>query len=230
MKKSWTKNSHDILERATHLEHYNHWVASLFKNYFGKHILEIGSGLGGLSKFLPKDKTVLSDSRRDYFNYLKNRLGYKTLKLNIEIEISKSLINSFDTIISSNVFEHIGDDERALKNCFKLLKVGGKLLLLVPARPEIFGNLDRAMGHFRRYTKLDLSNKVKKTGFKITRIKYVNFPGYLSWWFRGRFPSKSSSDILLGKAFDVFVVPFLYFEKYFPVPFGQSLILIAQKP
>jgi 2-polyprenyl-3-methyl-5-hydroxy-6-metoxy-1,4-benzoquinol methylase len=230
MKKSWTKNSHRILEQATDLDNYNRWIISLFKKYFGKYILEVGSGLGGLSLHLPKTKVTLSDTRDDYLSHLKKLFNYKILKLDIEKEAPTNLVNTYDTVFSSNVLEHIKDDESAMKNCFKVLRKKGKLLLFVPARKEIFGNLDRAMGHYRRYTKEELIRKVEKIGFKILKIKYVNFPGYFSWWLRGKSPIKSNSDNLMAKVFDTLVVPFLYPEKYLPIPFGQSLMLVAEKP
>lgn len=229
MKKTWTKNSLYILEHATDLSHYNRWIISLFNGHYGKDILEVGSGLGGLSQYLPKTGITLSDIQDDFFNYLKHRFDYKTIKLDIEKDSPEKLLHSFDTIFSSNVFEHIQDDGEALINCFRILKKGGKLLLFVPAGPEIYGNLDKAMGHYRRYTKEDLSQKTKNAGFKIIKIKYVNFPGYFSWWLRGRFSGKSNTDSLTAKIFDTLIVPFLYLEKYLPIPFGQSLILIAHK-
>lgn len=230
MKKSWTHNSHKILEQATELNHYNRWIVFMFEGYFGKNILEVGSGLGGLSQYFPKNNTTLSDIRDDYFNYLKNRLDYKTIKLNIEMNPPIKLQNSYDTIFSSNVYEHIKDDEKALNNCFKLLKKNGKLLLFVPARPEIYGSLDKIMGHYRRYTKKELTQKVKGAGFGILKVNYANFPGYFTWWLRGKLPSKSNSDNLAAKIFDFLIVPLLYLEKYLPIPFGQSLTLVAEKP
>lgn len=229
MKKSWTKNSHRVLMQATALDHYNRWIFSLFKKYLDGNILEVGSGLGGLSGLLPQKHTTLSDSQDDYFNYLKSR-GYATLKLDIEKAVPDNLQNSYDTIFSSNVFEHIDKDDKAFMNCHKLLKKNGQLLLFVPAGPEIFGSLDRAMGHYRRYTKEELAKKAISAGFKIIKIKYTNFLGYFTWWFRGRLPANSNSDNLMAKIFDLLIVPFLYIEKFIPVPFGQSLMLVAEKP
>lgn len=230
MKKSWTKNSHQILEQATDLDNYNRWIISIFKQYFGNNILEVGSGLGGLSQYLPHVNITLSDVRTDYFKHLKTRFDYATVKLNIEKGSLDKLINSYDTIFSSNVFEHLQDDRKAIKNCFSLLEPKGKLLLFVPARPEITGQLDKAMGHFRRYTIKELTQKANKAGFKIIKIKYVNFPGYFTWWLRGRLPAKTKSDGFLAKAFDTLIVPLLYLEKHITIPFGQSLMLVAQKP
>lgn len=230
MTKKWTKDSHQILEQATELDRYNRWIISLFHKYFGKNILEVGSGLGGLSQYFPKTNITLSDLCSDYFKYLKSQFNYKTLKLNIEKESPIEIKNSFNTIFSSNVFEHIHDDKSAMKNCYKLLNKKGKFLMFVPARPEIYGSLDKAMGHFRRYTKDELTKKAIDAGFKIIKIKYVNFPGYFTWWLRGKMPNKSNSDSFMAKVFDTLVVPLLYLEKYFPIPFGQSLMFVAEKP
>lgn len=230
MKKSWTKSSLYILEHATDLSHYNRWIVSLFKGYYGKDILEVGSGLGGLSQHLPKTGITLSDIQDGYLSHLKKLFDYKILKLDIEKEAPIHLNNSFDTIFSSNVFEHIKDDGGAMKNCKRLLKKNGKLLLFVPARPEIYGSLDKSMGHYRRYTKDELTRKVERVGFKIIKVRYVNFLGYFSWWLRGKFPGKSNTDSVTAKIFDILIVPFLYLEKYISIPFGQSLMLIAERP
>ncbi len=230
MKKSWTKSSHQILKQATGLNRYNLWIFSLFKQYLGNNILELGSGLGGLSQYLPKKNTTLSDIQPEYLKQLESQFGFKTKKLNIEKDSINNIKSQFDTILSTNVFEHLQDDQKALDNCFKILSNNGKLLLFVPARPEIYGSLDEAMGHHRRYTKKELMAKTKKAGFQVLKTKYVNFPGYFTWWFRGRFPSKSNSDNLLAEIFESIIVPLLHLEKYLPTPLGQSLMLIAQKP
>ena len=102
------------------------------------------------------------------------------------------------------------------------------MLLFVPARPEIYGRMDDEMGHYRRYTRSELSAKAHKAGFKIKQIYYANLPGYFLWWGRG-FLGQSKSDGLFAKIFDRLIVPFLYLEKFVHPPFGQSLVLIAEK-
>lgn len=229
MTKTWTKRSGQILEEATNLQNYNRWIISLFKNDLKGKIIEIGSGLGGLSVLLPKKTTVLSDINNAYLEILKSGYGYKTIKLNITKKLSREYINTFDTILSSNVFEHIENDQEAFNNCYKLLKHKGELLLFVPARQEIFGVLDKEMGHFRRYTTKEITQKAKKSGFKIIIAKYVNLPGYFTWWARGRLKSNSQQDTFFAKIFDKIITPFLALEKFYTPPFGQSLILIAKK-
>ncbi len=237
--KYWTEDSHQILGTASSLSHYNRWIISIFKKYLGKNILEVGAGVGGLAQFLPKGKTItLSDIRDDYFSLLQKKFYCKTLKLDIEKESPKNLLKSFDSILSSNVFEHIKDDQSAFNHSFDLLKSGGYLCLFVPARPEIYGKLDDDMGHYRRYTTAEATTKAKKSGFRIVSVNYANFIGYFLWWGRGSLlksfirqkSGNNEADGLFAKIFDTFVVPLLYLENYLHPIFGQSVVLVAQKP
>jgi len=230
VKLKWTDKSNRILEQATTLNRYNRWLIGNFSQYLHGTILEIGAGLGGLSELLPQKSLVLSDNNPKYIEFLKKNIGVKTLLLNIETESPKKYHNHFDAILSSNVFEHIKDDQKAFDNCFKLLRKGGHLLLFVPAGPEIFGSLDEALGHYRRYTKSDLAKKAEKAGFGIIKLRHVNLIGFFLWFVRGWLVrANNSSDRLFAWLFDLLITPLLYLERYIPVPFGQSLILIAQK-
>lgn len=238
MEKLWTGASHHILEQATGLQRYNLWLMSYFTAYFGRNILEIGSGQGALSKLLPsKAMVVLSDVIPEYIAGLKKVFTYPVLKLDIEKDAPGNLLEKMDTIFSSNVFEHLKDDVAAFKNSFRLLEKGGHFLMFVPARPEIYGRLDEEMGHYRRYTKKDLRQKAEVAGFKVIKVYYANLPGYFLWWGRGVLLGKifkirsgsSRSDSILAKIFDSLIVPFLSLEKYLHPPFGQSLVLIARR-
>lgn len=237
--KHWTSDSHRILEKADGLDRYNHWLVNQFQGQFGKAILEIGSGQGALSRLLPsKSIVILSDIVPEYLEKLKKIFTDPIMKLDIEKEAPSKLRGKLDTIFSSNVFEHIKDDTAALRNAYKLLEPGGKLLLFVPARPEIYGQLDEDMGHYRRYTNNELFKKAEGAGFRVLRIHYANLPGYFTWWGRGVLlgklirskPGSNETDSFFAGIFDKLIVPFLSLEKYFHPPFGQSLVLIAQKP
>jgi SAM-dependent methyltransferase len=229
-KEKWTEASHRILEQADGLEHYNRWLVNNFEPYFGKTILEVGSGLGALSKLLPsKSIIILSDVYPAYITHLKTVFTDPVLDLDVSKSVPADLVGKLDTIFSSNVFEHIEDDDKALKNCFRLLETGGRLLLFVPARPEIYGKLDSDMGHYRRYVKSELISKTEDAGFHVLDCHYANLLGYFLWWGRGRL-SSTKSDSRFANFYDKFIVPLMYLEKYVLPPFGQSLVLIAEKP
>ena len=61
-----------------------------------------------------------------------------------------------ETVIAVNVLEHVERDAEFLRAAHLTLTPGGSLLLLVPAVPRIYGSLDKAFDHYRRYTRSGL--------------------------------------------------------------------------
>lgn len=55
-----------------------------------------------------------------------------------------------------DVLEHIDDDRGELAHSIAHLDPGGKLIVLAPAHAWLFSELDRVVGHFRRYTSASL--------------------------------------------------------------------------
>ena len=83
----------------------------------------------------------------------------------------------FDTVICLNVLEHVDDDRSALAAIRRLLAPAGRLVLLVPALPALYGTIDRALGHHRRYTRTGLAGLLQATGYTLTHIEYFNLAG-----------------------------------------------------
>ncbi|PZF74716.1 class I SAM-dependent methyltransferase [Taibaiella soli] len=81
---------------------------------------------------------------------------------------------TFDLIIASDSLEHLEDDNKALKNWYKILKAGGKVFIYVPAYEFLWSEHDEVNFHYRRYTRTNLSAKVKANGFKIIKAGYWN--------------------------------------------------------
>lgn len=81
-----------------------------------------------------------------------------------EIELKKSLDDvagrSFDLIIMSSVLEHIKEDQEYLHTISNLLNPGGFFLFTVPGDMRLYGKRDIAYGHYRRYEKQELIDKL----------------------------------------------------------------------
>jgi len=82
---------------------------------------------------------------------------------------------SFDVVLSMDVFEHIEDDIACMKKIIKVLKPGGKLIFNTPALMMLYSYHDKGFHHFRRYRAGEISKKLKIAGFKITFITYWSF-------------------------------------------------------
>ena len=55
------------------------------------------------------------------------------------------------------------------------MKKDAFLIINVPSIPELFSKYDNAVGHIRRYKKIDPKNLLLKNEFKIYLIKYWGF-------------------------------------------------------
>jgi ubiquinone/menaquinone biosynthesis C-methylase UbiE len=73
--------------------------------------------------------------------------------------------NSFDSIVSFQVIEHIEDDNLFLKEIQRVLKPGGIALLTTPNRPK---SLSRNPWHIREYTAQELTNLATKYFREVT--------------------------------------------------------------
>jgi len=68
----------------------------------------------------------------------------------------------YDVVIASDVIEHIKDDVRAIQGLWSFVKPGGMLLITVPGHSAIYGKRDEMWGHFRRYDRKVLLERIDK--------------------------------------------------------------------
>ncbi len=133
-------------------------------------------------------------------------------------------------MIYVNVLEHIEDDERELKFIYETLCEGGRLFIFVPAFEWLYGEFDKAVGHFRRYTREDLENKCRAQKFKIIRSEYFDLVGIIPWWIKYRLFKSSSLNTGAVHVYDKFVVPLTgFFESRISLPIGKNILLVAEK-
>jgi SAM-dependent methyltransferase len=92
----------------------------------------------------------------------------------------------FDTVLCLNVLEYLEHDDDALATFASLLPPGARVVLQVPAMPRLYGALDRAVGHLRRYDRDELRAKLLRQGFAVEMARYVNLPGLFGWYLNSR--------------------------------------------
>ena len=86
---------------------------------------------------------------------------------------------TFDTILYIDVLEHIEDDRGEMARAANRLKPGGALIVLAPAHPFLFTPFDRAIGHFRRYTRASLHAAASGT-LRAEKLVYLDTAGMLA--------------------------------------------------
>lgn len=209
---------------------YNQWTFKLFKKYISGRILEVGCGIGSFTRMLSEHNNVYAiDIEKTYIDATKNITNVHVGFGDIEKGIYFFKNETFQTLICLNVLEHIENDTKALQNMFELLTSGGRLILLVPSHQFLYGKIDKAIGHFRRYRKKHLRKKLEKIGFQIEFSKRINSLGALGWLLNGRVLHEQVVDQKKLKLFEKIAPYVLPLENIIEPPIGTSILFVAQK-
>jgi len=215
---------------------YNQWLFSQCKNHIGKRVIEVGAGVGNITKYLVNKELVLAtDVIKFYLDELKtNFQGYRNVEVQKLDLLDKSVPSRLrrayrpDSILLLNVIEHVEDATLDLQNINRLLEKGGKFIILVPAHSFLFSKMDKNLGHYRRYSKKNLALLLTKAGFEIEEMRYLNFIGACGWFVNGKILRKKLIPSRQLRVFD-FLVNVLSIEKIISPPFGLSVLAIAKK-
>lgn len=221
------------LEVLADMPHYQAWVLDLFGPALGGDVVEVGAGIGNLSGPLLSrvHSAVLIEPAHNLVERLRARAAPHNATVfggTLAEACNAGVVRTggHDAVLFVNVLEHIHDDGAELIRARALLKPDGALLVYVPALPFLFGALDRAVGHVRRYTPGGLRQIVEGAGFAIDELRYVDALGMLPWFIVGRVLDRAS----FGGApiYDRFAVPLLRrLEAAFPPKLGKNLVCVA---
>jgi SAM-dependent methyltransferase len=230
---------HDVvgaatLDRLAAAPRYNRWMFARLRPWVGDCVLEIGSGIGNLSAFLlDRRSVVLTDTEPAYLERLRARFAghpnVEVTRLYLPTVDGALAARRFDTVICLNVLEHVADDRGSLAAIARLLAPGGRLVLLVPALPWLYGSLDVALGHHRRYTRQGLTERFRGAALRVRHMEYFNLAGLPGWWLAGRLLRRRLIPAGSLRLYDV-LVPLFRLERLLPWRVGQSLIAIGEVP
>ena len=218
-----------LLQRATG---YNRWVYQMVQPWIGQDILEIGSGLGSMTRhFIGHGRVTASDISSTCLDELRRAFAGNE---NVEVQYldisrhSYPRVEHFDTLVCMNVLEHLGDDREALHNMHRLLRPGGKLVLYVPANPRLYCKIDRGVGHYRRYEMVDLLSKLRETGFHVSHRRHHNLLGAVGWWLSGKVFGKKALNPSDVAGFDL-LLPLAKLQDRYESRFALSILAVGQK-
>jgi 2-polyprenyl-3-methyl-5-hydroxy-6-metoxy-1,4-benzoquinol methylase len=224
-----------ILHSLSHARRFNRWTVRLLRPYLGMRILEIGSGIGNVSRQLPKrEKLILTDLEQKYTSLLQetfyNNEIVDVVKLDLNLREDFDAIGEgiCDTLVCLNVLEHIEDDLSALRRMRGLLEPDGQLILIVPQYPGLFGSYDKVVGHKRRYTRKELVQSLAEAGLVVQGTSSFNFFSIPGWWLNAKMLKRNNISRWQLKLFDTFVPFFRLVEAVIPLP-GMSLLVVAKR-
>ena len=225
------------LEIFSHAKNWKNYWSGKVRPYLGKKVLEVGSGIGTNTLNFINDENIdkwvciepdLELSKQIYTN-LKREKGFKKLEIvpsflsNFKTEVK------FDSIMYIDVIEHIEKDKEELITATSYLKDGGYLIILVPAYNMLYNDFDKAIGHYRRYSRELLRNTVPE-GLKIISHYNLDSLGLLASVTNKLFLKQSYPSVKQIRFWDSFIVslskvidPFLFYKV------GKSSLIICKK-
>jgi len=214
---------------------YHRWIARRFEPFLGARLVEAGAGIGTFAEHLlraaPQARLTLAEPAENNFPHLRARFADHPRVRTVQGYLADAgQAGSADSVVAVNVMEHVRDDAAFLADAHRLLAPGGHALLFVPALPALFGTLDEAFEHVRRYTRRGLDARLREAGFHPLRIAYTNLPGVAAWWLSGRVLRRRTVSARDARIYDRWVVPWVAaLERVWTPPLGQSLIAVARR-
>lgn len=238
--KDWEYTGRE-LESMTFAENYHRWILEQLQPYLGKRIVEIGAGAGAFSTLLletkPESLASLEPSANMFPELVRTLARTDTARVakayqsTLDALIASKTLQPPDTLVYINVMEHIEEDEQELRHAYSLLQPGGRLLIFVPANQWLMAEMDRHLGHFRRYSMTELQDKCRKAGFNVLLSHYFDFLGILPWWIKFCLLKSDRMEPGAVMLYDRCVVPIArILEGIVSPPIGKNIILAAEKP
>jgi glycosyltransferase involved in cell wall biosynthesis len=235
-RKLYTDTGPSVLDALSVAAKFNRWMADTIRPFVGTRVLEIGAGMGNLTRQLcPRRKVyVASDIDPEHLGQLRRRFHHRPAvtvrRLDAEsAQDFQGLEGSMETVICLNVLEHLEQDAQVLRSILTALEPGGCLILLVPNGPAAYGTLDAAVGHFRRYTPEGLETLLADAGYNVEKIIPFNRVSWPGWRFTGQVMKSKGLSTAGMRVFDRFVWLWKRIDAKLPWE-PISIIAIARRP
>lgn len=230
-----THDGYYILQSVRRARGFNRWMLAQFRKYIGQRVWEAGCGIGNFTELLlDRQRLVCVDNDPFYVEMIDRRFGHMDNVEAREMDLSERGSGKSvrperpDTIISLNVLEHIERDQDVLHEFFEALVPGGHAVVLVPAHPSLYSACDRTLGHFRRYTREELTSKFVAAGFHVASCEEFNRLGVFGWWVNKHLGRKDLSPTQM-RIYEL-LLPLAKLMDMIKVGPGLSLIIVGQKP
>ncbi len=226
-----------ILDAFDSVPHFNAWMADTVRPWMGGRVLEMGAGIGNLSRHLARRRELYlaSDINEEHMARLRERMTHRPNFRAVRCDLTRAadfeplMQERLDTVVCLNVLEHVEDDAAGLANMYRVLEPGGRAIVLVPEGMSIYGEFDRVLGHARRYSADELREKARAAGFEVEALFGFNRVSRPGWWLNGRILKRRAVGRMQLAVVDHLTWLWRRTDRLLPWR-GTSLILVARKP
>ncbi len=222
----------ELFFSKNYLKFYNSTIVKLISRHLKgkKKILEFGAGIGTLARLYYQQNRIMPDCI-EIDKSLRSILSNQNLKTFKFIGTRK-----YNGIYSSNVLEHIQNDAEILTKLYSSLYDNGILVLYLPAFNCLFSELDASVGHYRRYEKNEIINKLRNSNFRVISFQYVDSLGFFATFAikflgykKGRVNGLASASSY--NFYDKYIFPLSIFLDRVGLKFlfGKNILVVAKK-
>lgn len=185
-----------------------------------KSVLDIGCGYGFLTLPIRENNNQVEviETTDNAVKEMKKH-GFTVHELDLNSNWSFDINQKYDTVVCTEVIEHLFDTDNLIKNIYKILNQKGELIISTPnvasfgrrimlllgINPILeFTSRSHDAGHIRYFTFKNMEELLKEHGFEIVKktSDYINFDakGLISSIFLARlFPNFGRSIIIKAK-------------------------------
>ena len=213
---------------------FNLWLGHTLRPFLGDRVLEVGAGVGTMtSQFIPREVYVATDTSAHFLHYLRSYSFGKPYLRVLKFDPSQQeglqgLEHEFDTVIAVNLLEHAEDEKQALRNLLDALMPGGRVIVVAPQHPALYGSLDRFLERRKRYTAPEVERLLDDAGFRVERVIDFNRASVPGWWLNGKLLRRSSFSRLQLKVLDMITPALQRLDRFLPWR-GLSVIAVGVK-
>jgi glycosyltransferase involved in cell wall biosynthesis/phospholipid N-methyltransferase len=233
--KLYVDAGHSTLDALSFAPKFNKWMADTIRPHLGKTVLEIGAGVGNMSRHLCKGRKayVATDLSHEYAEVLRNKFRHRPTVSVHTLDATRGedftpFRGEMDSVVCLNVLEHIEDDAATLRYIRTILRPGGHLLLLVPNDPKAYGTIDKEIGHYRRYTPAHLRQLMTDCGYTVDDVLKFNRASMPGWRVTGQIVKARTLSRFSLRIFDKFV--WLWRKIDNALPWEPSSIIAIARP
>jgi SAM-dependent methyltransferase len=201
-------------------------------------ILDLGCGAGlNLKKIEKYGYPVGLDYYKNALIFSKSRGNSNLVRASGDsLPFKESM---FDVVCALDVLEHIEDDVSVMMDLYRVMVPNGYFILTVPAFQSLWSMHDVAAHHIRRYSRLQLQEKLEDCGFVVSKCTYWNFHLFPLVWMVRQFRKNHGIEVKS----DIFKLPWCInrallcllrienkaISMNISLPFGVSILCICRK-
>jgi hypothetical protein len=224
------------LDKFANATNWKKYFSKKLRPYIGDNVIEVGAGLGSSTTFLcggNHARWLCLDPDAGHVSRLKSRIRARELPPCCEARIG--LLTDLtpgeqaDTIIYIDVLEHIEHDEDEIRLAASHLAPGGHIVVLSPAFHFLYSPFDKAIGHYRRYTRQD-ARRLTLQSLTLQKTFFLDSAGFLASALNRTLLKKSHVSARDIRLWDKMIIPLsVLTDRVLSQLLGKSIVMVWRK-